>query len=109
MDKDNNLKTKEKSVVKEKTIGDEIMRTDFAKNDEVQYLKEEFAKLYTALTNRVINAQRDMENTPNIISDESVRKHMETIRKSEELMRCMSEACRLLENACMWAVKGLSA
>ncbi len=90
------------------TVGQEIIRTSFASNDEVSVLKNEFAKLYDKLVDRVLAAQTAADTTPAIHSTDTISKHMEVVRQSEELMRCMSEACKLLEQSAMFAVKAIT-
>jgi hypothetical protein len=91
------------------TLGQEIIRVDFAKDGEVKDMKIAFAALLDRLINRSQDAQKAMDTPPTILAPEAIQSHMEVIRKNEELMRCMSEAGKLLEVAAMWAVKGLTA
>lgn len=102
-------KTKYMSDKKALTIGQEVMRVEFSGNTEVRVFKEAYAKLFDMLADEAMKAQKAIDTAPAIMSDETIKRHMETIRAGEELMRCVSEANKLIELSCMWAVKGLTA
>lgn len=94
-----------------KTIGQEVMRTEFANSEVVRSIKESFATLYTRLVNLAGKAQEDAHNNvPSTLAASELAEYLDgAARKAEETMRCMSEACERLEVACMYAVKGLTA
>lgn len=90
------------------TVGQEVMRTDFAANQAVQDMKEKFAEVFDLMTSHIVKSQEKMDTPPAIMSEDSIKGHMDVIKRGEDLQRCMSEACRLLETACMWSTKALS-
>lgn len=91
------------------TIGQEVIRVQFAATGVVAETKQKFADLYDYLTEFVLKAEKEINTPPAVYSQDSINNHMEVIRKNEELMRCVSEAAKLIETAAMFAVKGLTA
>lgn len=91
------------------TIGQEIMRTQFSKNDKVGEWKQRFAKLFDDISQLAMDAERESDTPPAIHSAETIAKHMELVRKNEDAVRCFAEACKILETSCMYLVKGLTA
>lgn len=91
-----------------KSVGQEIMRVRDNDSGEVKALKSAFAKIFDHMTSIVMETQAKVEQGPAIVSEESVKQHMNTVvRQGDEQMRCMAESGKYLELACMWAIKGL--
>lgn len=95
-------------AIKQLTVGQELVRIDFSKNDEVFTIKKMYADLIDTLTRKVFTIQDQMNETPAVIATDTISNHMEVIKKGEETIRCFAEATKVLEISCMFAVKGLT-
>lgn len=91
------------------SIGRDIMQADHSGNPKVHGFKLMFAELFDKIAQEVVLAEKENNTNPTIISEASIKKHMDTIKSNEEMMRCLSEAGKYLELACMWTTKGLTA
>ena len=91
------------------SIGQEIMRTQFSKNDVVGEWKQRYAKLFDDIVDLVAKAQLEMDTPPSVHATETIQRHMELCRRNEDAIRCWAEASKILETSCMYLVKGLSA
>lgn len=92
-----------------KTFGQEIMRVDFAKDDQVKDIKMEYAALYDKMIQRSQDMEKAADNVPSTLAVGNITEHMGVMMKAQETMRCAAEACKFLELACMFHVKALTA